>query len=54
MRLGERLLEPARRTLAEEALAQSVSVCTIVPAALGESIGDIAALCIAMDAGGLI
>jgi glucokinase len=54
MRLGERLLEPARRTLAEEALPQSVSVCTIVPAALGESIGDIAALCIAMDAGGLI
>ncbi len=53
MRLGERLLEPARRTLAAEALAQSVSVCTIVPAALGESIGDIAALCIAMEAGAL-
>lgn len=50
MRLGERLLEPARRTLAQEALAQSVAVCKVVPAALGESIGDVAALCIAMDA----
>jgi len=51
MRLGERLLEPARRTLAQEALAQSVAVCQVVPAILGESIGDVAALCIAMDAG---
>ena len=51
MRLGERLLGPARRILGEEALAQSVSVCKVVPAVLGESIGDVAALCIAMDAG---
>ena len=51
MRLGERLFEPARRTLAEEALPHSVAACKIVPAALGESIGDVAALCIAMDAG---
>jgi glucokinase len=51
MRLGERLLEPARRTLAQEALQQSVAVCQVVPAALGESIGDVAALCIALDAG---
>jgi glucokinase len=51
MRLGDLLLGPARRMLAEEALAPSVAVCQIVPAALGESIGDIAALCIAMDAG---
>jgi glucokinase len=50
MRLGERLFEPARRTLAEEALPQSVAVCQVVPAALGESIGDVAALCIAIDA----
>jgi glucokinase len=50
MRLGDLLLEPARRTLAEEALQPSVSVCKVVPAALGESIGDVAALCIAMDA----
>jgi glucokinase len=51
MRLGERLLEPARKVLAEEALPHSVAVCEIVPAALGETIGDVAALCIAMDAG---
>jgi glucokinase len=51
MRLGERLLEPARRALAREALPQSAAVCRVVPAALGESIGDVAALCIAMDAG---
>jgi glucokinase len=50
MRLGELLLEPARRTLAAEALEPSVSVCQVVPAALGERIGDVAALCIAMDA----
>src|SRR5215469_9169056 len=51
MRLGERLLGPARRTLAQEALTHSAAVCEVVPAALGERIGDIAALCIAMDAG---
>ena len=51
MRLGDLLLEPARRMLAQEALPPSVAVCQIVPAALGESIGDVAALCIAMDAG---
>lgn len=51
MRLGERLLEPARQALAEEALPHSAAVCRIVPAELGESIGDTAALCIAMDAG---
>ena len=51
MRLGDFLLEPARRIVAQEALPHSVSVCRIVPAALGESIGDVAALCIAMDAG---
>jgi glucokinase len=50
MRLRDLLLEPARRTLATEALQPSVSVCQVVPAALGESIGDVAALCIAMDA----
>ena len=50
MRLGDLLLEPARRTLGAEALQPSVSVCQVVPAALGEGIGDVAALCIAMDA----
>jgi glucokinase len=47
MRLGDFLLEPARRTLNREALEQSARVCQIVPAALGEAIGDVAALCVA-------
>ncbi len=51
MRLGDMLLEPARRVLREEALAPALAVCTVVPAMLDESIGDVAALCVAMDAG---
>lgn len=47
MRLGDMLLEPARRSMAREALEPAARVCLIVPAALGESIGDIAALCVA-------
>lgn len=49
MRLGEGLLEPARRALAAEALPHSAAVCEIVPAVLGERIGDVATLCIAVD-----
>jgi glucokinase len=51
MRLGDMLLEPARKAMRREALAPALAVCTVVPATLGESIGDVAALCIAMDAG---
>jgi glucokinase len=50
MRLGDLLLDPARRILAKEALEPSLSICTIMPAALDESIGDTAALCVAMQA----
>ncbi len=46
MRLGETLLVPARKIVKREALA--ADVCRIVPASLGEQIGDIAALCVAM------
>ncbi len=42
--LGERIFAPARLALAEEALPQAVAACEIVPAALGSSIGDVAAL----------
>jgi glucokinase len=48
MRLGETLLAPARSVMQREALAPAASVCQVVPAALGEQIGDIAALCVAM------
>ena len=48
MRLGDLLLDPARQVMQREALDVSAGVCQIVPAALGESIGDAAALCVAM------
>ncbi|SFR98189.1 glucokinase [Granulicella pectinivorans] len=48
LRLGDALLEPARQRMREEALADAAAVCEIVPAALGERIGDVAALCVAM------
>jgi glucokinase len=48
MRLGDDLLKPARAVLRREALAGSAAVCEVVPAELGERIGDVAALSIAM------
>ena len=47
-RMGENLMAPMRRTLQREALPQTLRACEIVPAALGEKIGDVAALCVAM------
>ncbi|MBI1761289.1 MAG: ROK family protein [Acidobacteria bacterium] len=47
--LGERVLAPARRALAEEALPPAVAACEIVPAALGARIGDVAALMAALS-----
>ncbi|RXZ84078.1 ROK family protein [Paenibacillaceae bacterium] len=44
------LLEPAmRQVLEREALPGSLAVCEIVPAALGESVGDLASLSVAMN-----
>jgi glucokinase len=48
LRLGDALLMPARQRLSEEALSDAVAACTVMPASLGESIGDVAALCVAM------
>ncbi|HEY4356161.1 MAG TPA: ROK family protein [Acidobacteriaceae bacterium] len=48
IRLGEHLLGPARRRMHEEALAAAADVCFLVPARLGEQIGDVAAICVAM------
>ncbi len=45
LRFGESLLEPAREVVLREALASSAKHCRILPAALGERIGDVAALC---------
>lgn len=49
VRLGEVLLEPARRAMREEALPGTYAACRVLPAALGERIGDIAALCAAIE-----
>lgn len=47
MRLGEHILGSAREAMRREALEDSARVCEIVPAALGEAIGDVAAICVA-------
>jgi glucokinase len=47
MRLGDALLDPARKIVRREALAPSAAACEVVPAALDERIGDVAALCVA-------
>ena len=54
MRLGDALVEPAMRVFDAESLPEARRVCEIVPASLGESIGDVAALCAAYDQGSLL
>ncbi len=49
LRLGDALLNPARRVIEREALAPSARACQILPAALGEQTGDVAALCVGMN-----
>ena len=49
VRMGEALLGPARAVVKREGLNGTVSACQIVPAALGEEIGDVAALCAALN-----
>jgi glucokinase len=46
--LGERILAPARRAVAEEALSSAAAACQIVPAQLGRRIGDVASLMAAL------
>jgi glucokinase len=48
LRFGDSLLNPARDIVERDALGSSASLCRIVPAQLGEHIGDVAALCVAM------
>jgi glucokinase len=47
VRLGELLFAPARNEINREALIPAAAACAIVPAQLGEKIGDVAALCVA-------
>ncbi len=51
VRLGDLYLGPARGVIAREALARAAEICRVVPAQLGERIGDVAALCVAMRVG---
>ncbi|AXC12701.1 transcriptional repressor/ROK family [Acidisarcina polymorpha] len=49
-RFGEVLLGPARDVVSREALRSSAAKCRIVSAGLGEQIGDVASLCVAVRA----
>ena len=49
LRFGESLLSPAREVVLREALPSSANYCRILAAALGEQIGDVAALCVAVS-----
>ncbi len=51
VRLGDLILKPARKSLQREALKPALDACRLLPALLGERIGDVAALCVAMEAG---
>ena len=46
-RSGELLCGEMRRVMQRECLRQNLAVCEVVPAGLGESLGDYAALCVA-------
>jgi glucokinase len=48
VRLGDLLLPGVEEVLAAEALPAVAQHCRVVPAALGERIGDVAALCAAL------
>jgi glucokinase len=53
MRIGDAFLSAVKEVVRQEAIPQAVDACQIVPAQLGESIGDVASLCAALDQGGL-
>ncbi|MDE3188989.1 MAG: ROK family protein [Acidobacteriota bacterium] len=46
--LGDLILGPARKVIAEEALPQAAAACELVPSMLGQHIGDVAALMAAL------
>ena len=54
MRIADAFMPFADTVYRREALSQSSGACTIVPAQLGETIGDVASLCAALDQGALI
>ncbi len=54
IRIGDAFLPSAEKAFRQEALPQSIAACSIVPAQLGEAIGDVASLCAALDQGGMM
>jgi glucokinase len=52
VRLGDLVLAPAREEARREALPEAFAACRIIPAALGEALGDVASLCAAIAAAG--
>ena len=53
-RLRDLIIRPAMEEFEKEALPESFGACSIVPAELDERIGDVAALCAAIDQGNFI
>ncbi|MCI8660169.1 MAG: ROK family protein [Lachnospiraceae bacterium] len=49
VRAGQYMRDTVEDVLKKEALAKSREVCKVVPAGLGESLGDMASLCVAMN-----
>lgn len=48
VRAGQYMRKSMEETLREEALPGNLDACRVVPAKLGESLGDMAAICVAM------
>ena len=48
-RAGHLMAESIRSVISQEAIEDSAAVCEVIPAALGDNIGDIAALTIALE-----
>lgn len=48
-RCEDLLREPMQQIIDREALSRSARACSVVPAALGETLGDVAALAVAAD-----
>lgn len=53
VRVFDALVKPALEVFEKEALPEAYQACRVVPAELGEAIGDYASLCAALDQGGL-
>lgn len=53
VRLGDLLLEPARKIVEKETIPSAREVCRIIPASLGEKIGNYASLCVALKVEGI-